>query len=64
MKNHDPRRGLMSMVFLPIHPSPARCANSRSGTGPASTNVRVEVPSPPKSSMKLASCSNGLASVS
>ena len=34
------RPGRISMVFLPIQPSPARWASSRSGTGPASAKVR------------------------
>ena len=37
MKVNEPISGRMSIVFLPIQPSPARCASSRSGTGPAST---------------------------
>ena len=36
MKKSDPTPGRSSMVFLPIQPSPARWASSRSGTGPAS----------------------------
>ena len=36
-KRNDPARGLISIVFLPNQPSPARCARSRSSTGPEST---------------------------
>jgi len=37
MKVNEPRSGSISIMFFPIQPSPARCASSRSGTGPAST---------------------------
>ena len=37
MTNQEPTPGRSSMVFLPIQPSPARSASSRSGTGPVST---------------------------
>ena len=36
-KNHEPFSGLMRQVFLPIHPSPACWAYTRSCTGPVST---------------------------
>jgi hypothetical protein len=36
MKVQEPAPGRMSMAFLPIQPSPARSASSRSGTGPVS----------------------------
>ena len=37
MKNQEPSDGRSSIVFLPILPSPARAARSRSSTGPVST---------------------------
>ena len=37
MKKKDPRSGWSSIVFLPIQPSPARAARSRSSSGPVST---------------------------
>ena len=40
---HDPSPLVMSMVFLPINPSPARCARARSRSGPVSTNVRHSI---------------------
>ena len=36
--------GCSSMVFLPIQPSPARAARSRSRTGPVSTYARLAAP--------------------
>ena len=43
MKKKEPAPGRISIVFLPIHPNPARRASSRSGTGPASAKVLVSV---------------------
>ena len=42
MKKNEPASGRTSIVFLPIHPRPARWASSRSGTGPASAKVRAQ----------------------
>ena len=54
IKKNDPASGLISMVFLPIHPRPARCASSRSGTGPASAKVRLSLaPAGPKKPCQL-----------
>ena len=39
MKKNDPAPGRISIVFLPIQPSPARRARARSGTGPESAKV-------------------------
>jgi len=35
--SHDPMRGLIKHVFLPMKPRPAVKAQSRSSTGPVST---------------------------
>ena len=43
MKKKDPAPGRISIVFLPIQPSPARWASARSGTGPESAKVWATV---------------------
>ena len=40
-KKYEPRCGLMSIVFLPNQPRPARSASSRSRIGPVSTYARA-----------------------
>ncbi len=64
MKHSDPRLGSISIVFFPIHPMPARCANSRSGTGPASTNDRAMVDASPSSRRNPSTAARGSRSAS
>ena len=47
---------LMRLVCLPMNPSPARCARSRSSSGPVSTYHSERVPAPPSSFTNSASC--------
>jgi hypothetical protein len=49
-KKKLPRRGWMSMVFLPTHPSPARRAKSRSSSGAVSATASVRHPAAAASS--------------
>ncbi len=47
MRKYEPSAGARRLVFLPIHPSPARAARSRSSTALVSTATRVVAcPSP------------------
>jgi len=43
-KTQEPRPFVMSIVFLPINPSPAHRATARSSSGPVSTKVRHSIP--------------------
>ena len=54
MKKSEPSSGASRFVFLPIHPSPARAARSRSSTALVSTATRVRDSGPAASVMNAA----------